>query len=333
MRAHDLKRPVRISITGAAGQIAYSLVFRIAAGDMLGADQPVILQLLDVPQAMTALKGVVLELEDCAFPLVEDIIASDDPKVAFKDTDFAMLVGAKPRGPGMERKDLLRENAAIFKVQGEALNAVASRDARILIVGNPANTNAYIAMHSAPELDPRCFSAMTRLDHNRALSQLAHQLNTSVNSIKHVIIWGNHSSTQYPDISHAIFDGQPVDALVDEKWIVEHFIPTVQNRGAEIIQARGKSSAASATHAAIDHMHDWVYGARTSGDWVSMAVPSDGSYDTPEGIFYSFPVMLHDGDYKIVQGLEINAFSRERMDISSRELIEERDAVMALLKS
>ncbi len=320
-----MKQPVRVAITGGAGQIAYSLAFRIASGSMLGPDQPVILQLLEIPPAMGALEGVVMELKDCAFPLVAGIVATDDPNVAFKDADYALLVGARPRGPGMERKDLLEANAAIFSVQGKALNDHASRDVKVLVVGNPANTNALIARENAPDLNPRQFTAMTRLDHNRALAQLADKTGSSVNDIEKMIIWGNHSSTQYPDLHSATVNGKAALELVDQAWYADDFIPTVQQRGAAIIKARGASSAASAASAAVDHMRDWALG--TNGGWVSMAVASDGSYGIAEGIVYSYPVTCKDGDFEVVQGLDVNAFSRERMDATEAELREERAAV------
>ncbi len=325
-----MKAPVRVAVTGAAGQIGYSLLFRIASGDMLGPDQPVILQLLEVPPAMDAVQGVMMELDDCAFPLLAGLQASDQAEEAFKDADYILLVGAKPRGPGMERKDLLEANAAIFSVQGKAMNAVASRDVRVLAVGNPANTNALIAQRNAPDLDPRCFTAMTRLDHNRALAQLANRTGTHVTDIQKLTVWGNHSATQYPDISHAVVDGKAASDLVDQAWLEESFIPTVQQRGAAIIKARGQSSAASAASAAIDHMRDWTLGT-AEGDWVSMAIPSDGSYGITEGIIYSFPVRCSGGRYEIVQDLSIDDFSRERMSATEQELVEERDAVQHLL--
>ena len=325
-----MKKPVRVSITGAAGQIGYQLSFRIASGQMLGADQPVILQLLEIPPALGALEGVAMELADCAFPTLAGVVATDNPDVAFGDTDFALLVGAKPRGPGMERKDLLLENAKIFSVQGAALNAHASRDAKILVVGNPANTNALIAKANAPDLNPRNFTAMTRLDHNRALTQLADKTGKHVSDIRQLTIWGNHSATQYPDIHHATVAGDPATALVDQAWLADDFIPTVQQRGAAIIKARGASSAASAASAAIDHMHDWALGS-AEGDWVSMGVPADGSYGIAEGVIYSYPVICKGGDYEIVQGLEINDFSRQRMDATDQELREERAGVADLL--
>ena len=325
-----MKTPVRIAVTGCAGQIGYALLFRIAAGDMLGPDQPVILQMIEVPQAMKAVDGVVMELRDCAFPLLADIVATDDVNVGFKDADYAILVGARPRGPGMERKDLLEANGAIFTVQGRALNDHASRGVKVLVVGNPANTNALIAMRSAPDLDPRQFTAMMRLDHNRAISQLAAKTGSSVPAIRRMTVWGNHSSTQYPDISHALVDGRPAPELVDQAWLEADFIPTVQQRGAAIIAARGASSAASAASAAIDHMRTWALGT-ADGDWASMAIPSDGSYGIAEGIIYSYPVTCRDGRYAIVQNLPVSDFSRARMDATAKELFEERDAVSHLL--
>ncbi len=325
-----MKAPVRVAVTGAAGQIGYSLLFRIASGEMLGKDQPVILQLLDLPQAQTALKGVMMELDDCAFPLLTDVIGTDDPEVAFKDVDVALLVGARPRSKGMERKDLLEANAAIFTVQGQALNKVAKRDVKVLVVGNPANTNAYIAMKSAPDLNPRNFTAMLRLDHNRALAQLAAKLKKPVGSFQKMVVWGNHSTTQYPDYRFATVDGQQVKGQInDDTWNRETFIPTVAKRGAAIIEARGLSSAASAANAAIDHVRDWVLG--TNGAWVTMGVPSDGSYGIPQGVMFGFPVTCANGDYQIVQGLEIDAFSKERLDATLAELNEERDGVKHLL--
>ena len=325
-----MKKPVRVAVTGAAGQIGYALNFRIASGAMLGPDQPVILQLLEVPQAQEILKGVVMELNDCAFPLLTEVIATDRPEEAFKDADYALLVGARPRGPGMERKDLLEANAQIFSVQGKAMDQHASRDIRVLVVGNPANTNALIAASNAKSLDRRQFTAMTRLDHNRALYQLAAKLGTHVNDVRRVIIWGNHSSTQYPDLHHATVGGKPALTQVDFAWYVDEFIPVVQQRGAAIIKARGASSAASAASAALDHMRTWALGS-AEGDWVSMGIPSDGSYGIPEGVVYSYPVTCRDGQYQIVQGLEINAFSRERMTATYQELNEERAGVAALL--
>lgn len=325
-----MKAPVRVSVTGAAGQIGYSLLYRIASGEMLGKDQPVILQLLEITPAMQALKGVIMELEDCAFPLLHDVVASDDAKVAFKDTQIALLVGARPRSKGMERKDLLEANAQIFTAQGKALDEAANRDVKVLVVGNPANTNAYIAMKTAKSLNPKNFTAMLRLDHNRALSQLASKTKKPVGSFEKMIVWGNHSPTMYPDYRFATVQGQAVKSLVnDESWYKETFIPTVGKRGAAIIEARGLSSAASAANAAIDHMRDWWLGS--SGKWVTMGVPSDGSYGIPEGIIYGYPCVCEKGQYKIVQGLEIDAFSREKMDFTLKELTEERDGVKHLL--
>ena len=326
-----MKNPVRVTITGAAGNIGYALAFRVAAGDMLGPDQPVILQLLEITPALDALKGVAMELNDCAFPLLRGLVTTDDANVAFKDCDYALLVGARPRGPGMERKDLLAANGAIFGPQGKALNDHASRHVKVLVVGNPANTNALIAQAAAPDLNPRNFTAMTRLDHNRALSQLAEKTGTHSTDIAKMTIWGNHSSTQYPDISHATVQGKAAKGLVEDSWYKDTFIPVVQQRGAAIIKARGASSAASAASAAIDHMRTWAPG--TDGDdWVSMGVPSDGSYGIAPGIIYSYPCRCKNGDYEIVQGLEIDAFSREKMDATERELREERAAVENLLK-
>ena len=325
-----MKAPVRVTITGAAGQIGYQLAFRIASGQMLGNDQPVILQLLEIPPALAALHGVVMELDDCAFPTLAGVVATDDPNTAFKDSDFALLVGARPRGPGMERKDLLQANAAIFSVQGKAINEHASRDIRVLVVGNPANTNALIASSNAPDIDPRNFTAMTRLDHNRAKAQLAAKTSSHVNDIRCMTIWGNHSATQYPDISLASVGGAAAKELIDQAWLVDEFIPVVQQRGAAIIQARGASSAASAASAAIDHVHDWVLGT-ADDDWVSMAIPSDGSYGIEPGIVYSFPVRCRDGRYEIVEGLSIDDFSRNRMDRTETELREERAAIEELL--
>jgi len=325
-----MKAPVRVTITGAAGQIGYQLAFRIASGQMLGTDQPVILQLLEIPPALGALNGVCMELDDCAFPTLAGIVATDDPNVAFKDSDYALLVGARPRGPGMERKDLLEANAAIFSVQGKAMNDHASRDIRVLVVGNPANTNALIASSNAPDIDAGNFTAMTRLDHNRALAQLAAKTSSHVNDIKSMTIWGNHSATQYPDVNHATVKGDAASGLVDQDWLVDEFIPVVQQRGAAIIEARGASSAASAASAAIDHMHDWALGT-PDGDWVSMAIPADGSYGIEPGIIYSYPVRCRDGKYEIVQDLEIDDFSRERMNATETELREERAAIEELL--
>ncbi|ACO47029.1 malate dehydrogenase [Deinococcus deserti] len=323
------KQPVRVAVTGAAGQIGYSLLFRIAAGDMLGKDQPVILQLLEITPALKALQGVVMELRDGAYPLLADVVTSDDPLVAFKDADYALLVGAMPRKAGMERGDLLGANGGIFKPQGQALNQVASRDVKVLVVGNPANTNALIAQQNAPDLDPRQFTAMVRLDHNRAISQLAEKTGQPVSAIKNITIWGNHSSTQYPDLSQATVGGRPALDLVDRTWYEQEYIPTVAKRGAAIIEARGASSAASAASAAIDHMRDWALGT-SEGEWVSMGIPSDGSYGVPEGLIYGFPVTVKDGKYQIVQGLEISEFSRGKMDATARELEEERDEIRKL---
>lgn len=325
-----MKEPVRVAVTGAAGQISYAMLFRIAAGDMLGSDQPVILQLLEIPPAMDALQGVVMELDDCAFPLLQGVVASDDPVTAFADVDFAMLVGARPRGPGMERKDLLTENARIFSVQGKALNESASRDVRVLVVGNPANTNALIASANAPDIDKAQFTAMTRLDHNRAISQLAGKTGAATTEISRVTIWGNHSATQYPDIHHAMIAGERAMDQVDEEWMTGEFIPTVQQRGAAIIKARGASSAASAAGAAIDHMRTWVQGT-PEDDWVSMAIPSTGDYGIETGLIYSFPVTCSDGRYTVVRDLAINPLSEERMQVTEAELREERDGVKELL--
>jgi len=325
-----MKSPVRVAVTGAAGQISYGTLFRIAAGEMLGRDQPVILQLLEITPALDAVKGVVMELEDCAFPLLHDVLATDDAEKGFGDADYALLIGAKPRGPGMERKDLLQENAKIFTAQGRALNAAASRDVKVLVVGNPANTNALIAQSNAPDIDPRRFTAMTRLDHNRAVAQLAARTGSHSSRVSRMIIWGNHSATQYPDIHHAAVDGAPALDKVDEQWIRDEFIPTVQQRGAAVIKARGASSAASAGSAAMDHMRSWALGT-PEGEWVSMAVPADGSYGIDEGVVYSYPCICRGGDYEIVQGLEVNEFSRERLRATDAELREEREAIKALL--
>ena len=325
-----MKSPVRVTVTGAAGQIGYALLFRIASGSMLGHDQPVILQLLDITPAMEALQGVKMELDDCAFPLLNAVICTDDPEVAFKDCDFALLVGARPRGPGMERKDLLEANAAIFGVQGKAINAVASRNIKVLVVGNPANTNALITLRNAPDIDSRQFTAMTRLDHNRAVTQLAQRTGTTVNDIRQMIIWGNHSATQYPDLHHALVGGNSAMSHIDMDWYQTEFIPTVQQRGAAIIAARGASSAASAANAAVDHMRSWALGT-PSDDWVSMAVLADGSYDIEPGLIYSFPCRCVNGQWEIVEGLEIAEFSRQKMDATATELAEERDAVSHLL--
>ena len=327
-----MKAPVRVAVTGAAGQIGYVLLFRIASGEMLGKDQPVILQLLELPldKAQAALKGVMMELEDCAFPLLAGMVGTDDPEVAFKDADYALLVGARPRGPGMERKDLLLENAKIFTAQGAALDKVAKRSVKVLVVGNPANTNAYIAMKSAPGLPAENFTAMLRLDHNRALSQLASKAGVPVAAIEKLVVWGNHSPTMYPDYRFALVDGESLKHRInDDAWNVDTFIPTVGKRGAAIIEARGSSSAASAANAAIDHMRDWALG--TDGKWVTMGVPSDGSYGIPEGVMYGVPVTCADGRYTRVEGLEIDAFSRERMDHTLAELEEERAGVAHLL--
>jgi malate dehydrogenase len=325
-----MKSPVNVAITGAAGQIGYALAFRVASGQMLGPDQPINLHLLEITPALGALQGVVMELNDCAFPTLNKIVATDDAKVAFKDCDVALLVGARPRGPGMERKDLLLANAQIFSAQGKALDAVAKREVRVLVVGNPANTNSLIAQRNAPGLNPRNFTAMVRLDHNRALSQLSEKTGVHFNNIRKVTIWGNHSATQYPDLHHALVDGKPALSLVDQQWYADTFIPVVQQRGAAIIKARGASSAASAASAAIDHIRDWVKGT-PEGDWVSMAVPSDGSYGIPAGVIYGYPVTCKNGDYQIVQGLSINEFSRQRMDATHKELLEERDGVKDLI--
>ena len=322
--------PVRVTVTGAAGQISYSLLFRIASGEMLGPNQPVILQMLEITPALEALKGVAMELEDCAFPLLAGLVCTDDAAVAFKDSDYALLVGARPRGPGMERKDLLEANAAIFSAQGKALNDNASKDIKVLVVGNPANTNSLIAQRNAPDINPRQFTAMTRLDHNRAMSQIANKTGTTINDVTHMTIWGNHSATQYPDLHEAKINGQPAIDMVDQAWYEADFIPTVQQRGAAIIAARGASSAASAANAAIAHMRSWALGT-TEGDWVSMGVYSDGSYGIAEGLIYSFPCVCKDGDWEIVQGLEINDFSRAKMSATEQELTEERDAVQHLL--
>jgi malate dehydrogenase len=325
-----MKPALNVAITGAAGQIGYALAFRVASGQMLGADQPVNLHLLEITPALPALQGVVMELADCAFPTLNKVVATDDAKVAFRDCHAAMLVGARPRGPGMERKDLLLANAQIFSAQGKALNEVANRNVKVLVVGNPANTNALIARANARDLNPRNFTAMTRLDHNRALSQLAEKTGTHVTAIRKMIIWGNHSATQYPDISHSLVNGKAAKSLVEQKWLEETFIPVVQQRGAAIIKARGASSAASAASAALDHIHDWFRGT-PSDDWVSMGVPSDGSYGIKEGVIYSYPVTIKDGEYQIVQGLSVDEFSRKRMDATEKELREERDGVKDLL--
>jgi len=325
-----MKTPVRVTITGAAGQIGYQLAFRIASGQMLGPDQPVILQMLEIPPALPALQGVMMELDDCAFSTLAGLVGTDDPNVAFKDSDYALLVGARPRGPGMERKDLLEANAAIFSVQGKAINDHASRDIRVLVVGNPANTNALIASSNAPDIPAGNFTAMTRLDHNRAMAQLATKTGNHVNDITCMTIWGNHSATQFPDVSNASVSGSKATDLVDQNWLAEEFIPVVQQRGAAIIKARGASSAASAASAAIDHVRDWALGT-PDGDWVSMAIPADGSYGIEPGIIYSYPVRCSGGQYEVVQGLSIDDFSRERMDATETELREERAAIEELL--
>jgi malate dehydrogenase len=325
-----MKTPVQVAVTGAAGQIGYALLFRIAAGEMLGKDQPVILRLLELTPAMKALDGVIMEIQDCAFPLAVDFVSSDDANVVFKNADYALLVGARPRGPGMERSDLLAANGGIFKAQGKALNDHANRNVKVVVVGNPANTNALTAMRSAPDLNERNFTAMTRLDHNRAITQLAAKTGSRVGDIKKMIIWGNHSTTQYPDVNHATVAGEPAKSLVEQTWLEQDYIPRVAKRGAEIISARGASSAASAANAAIDHIRDWVMGTPPD-DWTSMAVPSDGAYGIPPGLIYSFPVTTKDGDYRIVEGLTIDEFSRARMTATQRELEEERDAVKQLL--
>jgi malate dehydrogenase len=330
LRRYIVTSPVRVTVTGAAGQISYSLLFRIASGEMLGPNQPVILQMLEITPALEALKGVAMELEDCAFPLLAGMVCTDDAAVAFKDSDYALLVGARPRGPGMERKDLLEANAAIFSAQGKALNDNASKDIKVLVVGNPANTNSLIAQRNAPDINPRQFTAMTRLDHNRAMSQIANKTGTTINDVTHMTIWGNHSATQYPDLHEAKINGQPAIDMVDQAWYEADFIPTVQQRGAAIIAARGASSAASAANAAIAHMRSWALGT-AEGDWVSMGVYSDGSYGIAEGLIYSFPCVCKDGDWEIVQGLEINDFSRAKMSATEQELTEERDAVQHLL--
>ena len=326
-----MKQPVRVAITGAAGNIGYAMAFRIAYGDMLGPDQPVILHLIEIPPAMDALKGVVMELNDCAFPNLAGIVATSDINEGFSGVNYAMLVGARPRGPGMERKDLLSANGAIFGPQGKALSDNAASDVRVLVVGNPANTNALIAASNAPKLDKRQFHAMTRLDHNRALAQLSEKTGVHYNDIKKMTIWGNHSATQYPDISQCTIDGKPATERVEQAWYRNDFIPTVQQRGAAIIKARGASSAASAASAAIDHMRNWTLGT-PDGDWVSMAVPADGSYGIQEGVIYSYPCVCRNGDYEIVQGLSVDDFSREKMNTTDKELREERAAVEDLLK-
>ena len=324
------KAPVRVAVTGAAGQIAYSLLFRIAAGEMLGPEQPVILQLLEIPPALPALEGVVMEIDDCAYPLVHGIVVTADANEAFRDADFALLVGARPRGPGMERGDLLAENGRIFGPQGRALNEQAARGVKVLVVGNPANTNALIAMKNAPDLDPSQFTAMTRLDHNRAIARLAAKAGAAVGDVGRMTIWGNHSATQFPDLRHATVGGRPAPEVVDDAWVRNEFIPAVQQRGAAVIAARGLSSAASAGYAALAHVRDWVRGS-PAGDWLSMAVPSDGSYGIPEGLIYSYPVTVRNGGYAIVGGLEVDDFARAKMDATRTELEEERDVVRAML--
>ncbi|HEX7465524.1 MAG TPA: malate dehydrogenase [Usitatibacter sp.] len=329
-----MKKPVRVAVTGAAGQIGYSLLFRIASGEMLGKEQPVILQLLEIPdeKAQKALKGVMMELDDCAFPLLQSMVAASDPKVAFRDVDVALLVGARPRGPGMERKDLLEANGAIFVPQGKALDEVASRDVRVLVVGNPANTNSLIAMKNAPSLKPQQFTAMMRLDHNRALTQVAQKLGKPVTAVKKMTIWGNHSATQYPDLFQAEAEGKKVWPMInDQAWLENTFIPTVQKRGAAIIEARGLSSAASAANAAMDHVRDWVNGT-PAGDWVSMGIPSDGSYGIPEGLMFGYPTTCSGGRYEIVKGLDLGDFARGKIAATHKELQEERAAIQHLLK-
>lgn len=325
-----MKQPVRVTVTGAAGQIGYALLFRIASGAMLGDDQPVILQLLDITPALDALQGVKMELDDCAFPLLAGVVCTDDPMVGFKDSDYALLVGARPRGPGMERKDLLEANAAIFSVQGKAIDEVASKEIKVLVVGNPANTNALITQRNAPSINPRNFTAMMRLDHNRAKSQLAEKTGQAVADVKNMTVWGNHSATQYPDLSTATVAGKPALDLVEQDWYENDYIPTVAQRGAAIIKARGASSAASAANAAIDHVRSWALGTE-GDDWVSMGVYSDGSYGIAEGLIYSFPCRCKDGEWEIVQGVEVGEFSQTRMKATEQELTEERDAVSHLL--
>jgi malate dehydrogenase len=328
-----MKRPVRVAVTGAAGQIGYSLLFRIASGEMLGGEQPVILQLLEIPdeKAQKALRGVMMELDDCAFPLLEGMVPASDPQVGFKDADFAILVGARPRGPGMERKDLLEANGKIFGPQGKALSEVANRDVKVLVVGNPANTNCLIAMKNAPRLKPTQFTSMMRLDHNRSLTQIAQKTGTPVAGVKKMTVWGNHSATQYPDLFHAEAEGKKVWPLInDQAWLEKTFIPVIQKRGAAIIDARGLSSAASAANAAMDHMRNWVYGT-PEGDWVSMGIPADGSYGIAEGVLYGYPCTCKNGNYQIVKGLDVSDFSRARMQATLKELHEERDGIKHLL--
>lgn len=327
-----MKTPVDIAVTGAAGQISYSLLFRLAAGDLLGPDQPIVLRLLEITPALDALKGVVMELHDCAFPLLHKVVMTDDPKVAFDNVDYAFLVGARPRKQGMLRSDLLSQNAEIFLVQGQALNEVASRNVKVLVTGNPANTNCYLAVNHAPDLAPECFAAMTMLDHTRAVSQLALKCGVPTRDVKNVTVWGNHSCMQYPDLHNARVKGQEALALVERDWFVDEFIPTVQHRGSEVIKVRGQSSAASAANAAIMHMSTWVHGT-AEGDWVSMAVPSDGSYGIQPGLIFSFPVVVVDGQYSIVKGLDINEFSLERLRQNEAELIDEKKAVQHLLRN
>ncbi|MET0088073.1 MAG: malate dehydrogenase [Sedimenticola sp.] len=325
-----MRAPIKVTITGAAGHIGYALAFRVASGEMFGPEQPVILRLLEIPQALSSLNGVGMELEDCALPLLHDIVLTDDPAIGFRETDYAILIGAKPRSKGMERKDLITENAKIFSAQGRAINDYASGDVRVLVVGNPANTNALIALSNAPDLKASQFTAMTRLDHNRALGQLANKTNTLVADITRMTIWGNHSMTQYPDISNCLIDGTPAFELVTRDWAIDHLIPRIQRRGAEIIEARGLSSAASAADAVVDHVHNWALGT-PEGDWVSMSVPSDGSYGIEEGVVFSYPVTCKDGEYEIVQGLELDALSRSRLDASEKELRQERAVIEELL--
>ncbi len=326
-----MKQAINVTVTGAAGQISYSLLFRLAAGDLLGQDQPITLRLLEITPALEALNGVVMELNDCAYPLLESVVVTDDPKEAFKNTKIAFLVGARPRGPGMERKDLLMCNAEIFSVQGKALNEVADRNVKVLVTGNPANTNALIASNNAPDLDSTCFSAMTRLDHNRAMSQLAEKTGKKSSDVKKITIWGNHSATQYPDLYHAEVEGESALSLIDETWFKDDFIPTVQQRGAAIIKARGLSSAASAANASLDHMRTWIFGT-DENDWTSMGIVSDGSYGIEEGLVYSYPVTVSkEGKVSIVQGLEISEFSQEKLKATEKELQEEKDAIKALI--
>lgn len=325
-----MKKPIKVTITGAAGHIGYALAFRVASGAMFGPDQPVILRLLEISPALASLHGVGMELEDCALPMLRDIVLTDDPAIGFRETDFALLIGSKPRGKGMERKDLLLENAKIFAAQGRSINDNASGDVRVLVVGNPANTNALIACSNAPDLSPRQFSAMTRLDHNRTKGQLANKTNTLVADISRVTVWGNHSMTQYPDISDCLINGKPAYDLVTRDWVIDHMIPRIQRRGAEIIEARGLSSAASAADAVVDHIHDWALGT-PEGDWVSMSVMSDGSYGISEGVMFSLPVTCKDGEYHIVQGLELDELSVSRLKASEKELLEERSVVQDLL--